>query len=357
MRTDPPLITTVIPTYRRPLLLRRAIRSVLSQTYPRAQAWVFDNASGDETAAVVAELARNDPRVKYYCHPENVGMAANFIYGMKQVDTPYFSILSDDDYLLPNFYSTVMPGFEAHPDAMFSGGSVILLTESGQITHVPMDLWQRDGYFPAPEGLLEWTIEKHPYITGLLFRTEVIERVGLFDPEVFHGDYEYEWRIVPRFSYVVSREPCVVITMHEQQATRVTTANEWLLTYRTIRERVGQVALTPEMHARANALLEESFRRSLIVMGLTALRDGNFVSAHAIADTITEHFHARRQARMLHGLTTACQYIPSLHAGLNAVYRLLLRARNRRTRTMQARIMEATKAYRTIGAGTQTRHE
>ena len=40
-----PLITTVIPTYRRPHMLQRAIRSVLDQTYPHFKICVYDNAS------------------------------------------------------------------------------------------------------------------------------------------------------------------------------------------------------------------------------------------------------------------------------------------------------------------------
>jgi len=53
-----PLITTIIPTHCRPTLLRRAIYSVLNQTYPHLQVCVYDNASGDETAFVVAEIAK-----------------------------------------------------------------------------------------------------------------------------------------------------------------------------------------------------------------------------------------------------------------------------------------------------------
>lgn len=53
-----PMITTIIPTYRRPRLLRRAIRSVLNQTYPHFQVCVYDNASGDETATIVADNIR-----------------------------------------------------------------------------------------------------------------------------------------------------------------------------------------------------------------------------------------------------------------------------------------------------------
>jgi|GEM_PF-4090006 len=101
--TAKPLITTIIPTYRRPKLLRRAISSVLNQTYPHFQVCVYDNASGDETASVVAELSKEDPRVKYHCHAENIGATENFIYGMEHVEIPFFTLLSDDDLIFPNF--------------------------------------------------------------------------------------------------------------------------------------------------------------------------------------------------------------------------------------------------------------
>lgn len=98
-----PLITTIIPTFRRPHLLGRALRSVLSQTYPHFRVCIYDNASGDETAAVVAEVAKGDSRVQYYCHPENIGANRNFLYGQERVETPYYSFLPDDDVLLPHF--------------------------------------------------------------------------------------------------------------------------------------------------------------------------------------------------------------------------------------------------------------
>jgi len=88
--TVEPVITTIIPTYRRPNLLRRAIISVLNQTYPNFQLCIYDNASGDETPEVVAEFAKHDSRIKYYCHPENIGALNNFNYGMERVNTPFF---------------------------------------------------------------------------------------------------------------------------------------------------------------------------------------------------------------------------------------------------------------------------
>src|SRR3990172_8253160 len=101
-----PLITTIIPTYRRPALLRKAIESVLAQseTFPFFEILVCDNASGDETASVVSEFAEKDSRIKYFCHSHNIQAVPNFNFGMKQVKTPFFSVLADDNTLLPNFF-------------------------------------------------------------------------------------------------------------------------------------------------------------------------------------------------------------------------------------------------------------
>lgn len=101
--TAKPLVTTIIPTYRRPKLLRRSIRSVLNQTYPHFNVCVYDNASDDATASVVEDFQKEDSRVKYYAHKENIGATENFIYGMEHVETPFFTLLSDGDLILPNF--------------------------------------------------------------------------------------------------------------------------------------------------------------------------------------------------------------------------------------------------------------
>jgi glycosyltransferase involved in cell wall biosynthesis len=136
-----PLITTIIPTYRRPKFLRRAIRSVLNQSFTNFQVCVYDNASGDETPSVVADIARSDRRVKYHCHPENIGAIRNFLYGMERIETPFFSFLSDDDFLLPDFYETALQGLGQYPVAMFSASAVVLLDQQKRISAIPVWNW------------------------------------------------------------------------------------------------------------------------------------------------------------------------------------------------------------------------
>ncbi|MGH9450712.1 MAG: hypothetical protein ACRD11_09230, partial [Terriglobia bacterium] len=74
---------------------------------------------------MVDELAKEDSRVQYHCHPENIGSLPNFIYGAERVETPFFSFLSDDDLLLPAFYETALAGFEKYPEAFLSATATV----------------------------------------------------------------------------------------------------------------------------------------------------------------------------------------------------------------------------------------
>ena len=203
-----PLITAVIPTFQRPRLLQRAVTSVLEQQGAPLKVCVYDNASGDETAAAVESIAVKDSRLRYHCHATNIGGAANFEFGLRHVETPFFSILSDDDYLLPDFYQRALAGLAAHPGAMFWAGVVLNVDMDGVIWDARMTRWQREGLFVPPEGFISMTGGMAPTWTGIVFRREVLDREGFPDPETRGpADLEYCLRLAARFSYVVEKHP------------------------------------------------------------------------------------------------------------------------------------------------------
>lgn len=176
---DLTLITTIITAYKRPTLLKRAIESVLAQSYPKFQVIIFDNASNDETGEIVRAFMQKDSRVKYHCHPENIGMMANYAFAFSKINTPYFSLLSDDDFLLPWFYETAIAEFVKHPDAGFVGCGTQLVTSSGELLHSPLNLWEREGYYPREIGLLEMLrkLNQFPVPTGVLFQSHIIKDI------------------------------------------------------------------------------------------------------------------------------------------------------------------------------------
>ena len=63
-----PLVTVCVPTYNRgPLLIERAVASVLSQTYANIELMIVGDHCSDNTAELLAEI--RDPRLRFYNLP------------------------------------------------------------------------------------------------------------------------------------------------------------------------------------------------------------------------------------------------------------------------------------------------
>ena len=214
------MITTVIPTFRRPKLLQKAIQSVLNQTYPHFQVCIYDNASGDETAAVVADIAGRDARVKYHCHPRNIGAIPNFNYGIKQVTTPYFSLLSDDNILLPHFFEDAIKTLDHRPEVIFFAGQSIDVNEMGQVESVTLERWPLSGTICPPEGLLYMWKYGAPGWDSVLFRKEAINSAGLLDSKAYRAaDKDFMMKLARRHMFYTSKVPHAQFLRHSNSVT------------------------------------------------------------------------------------------------------------------------------------------
>lgn len=110
-----PTIRVFVPTFRRPHLLRRALRSLLAQTYP---SWVAEVRNDDPTDHSPEEVARecNDPRIRYIQHRTNLGGVALFNAVFSSDTEPYVSLLEDDNWWQPAFLQRMLSALEAHPE-------------------------------------------------------------------------------------------------------------------------------------------------------------------------------------------------------------------------------------------------
>jgi glycosyltransferase involved in cell wall biosynthesis len=69
-----PKVSVIIPTFNRALLITRAVKSVLDQTYRDFEVIVVDDGSFDETQKVLGDL--KDERIRYIRHKKNLGACA-----------------------------------------------------------------------------------------------------------------------------------------------------------------------------------------------------------------------------------------------------------------------------------------
>lgn len=134
---DEPEVGVIMPTLGAPErapLLRRALRSVLSQEGVRPVPLVVFNGPGVEGSLL--EDVRREPRV-HVLVLEEADLPAALLAGRRHVRQPWFAELDDDDELLPGALSLRLQTLLAAPDrgAVVTNG--IRRDGEGDVVHLP----------------------------------------------------------------------------------------------------------------------------------------------------------------------------------------------------------------------------
>ena len=288
------MVTTVIPTYRRPPLLKRAVRSALNQTRDDLIVSVFDNASGDETPRIVADFMKGDPRVQYFCQPENIGMVKNFQYGMSRVQTPYFSFLSDDDLILPGLYEEAIEALEREPSAMFFAAATIYLDFDGNFTGQTLHGWQSGVHYP-PAGLYSILRAGNPFWTSVVFRHEAASQVGLLPDAGLVSDRDFLIRIAARFPFVVSKTPGAVFFSNPASPAAHMTISELWNGGLTIIQNMNEV-LAQEFQMEALRLFQRELGNRIASFGQIAAMNGGRKEAQEAIQLLENRLDSHREA-------------------------------------------------------------
>lgn len=108
MGNQTPKLTIGMPVYNAEDFIQQAIDSILNQTFRDFVLIIADNCSTDQTQAICEAYVKQDSRVQYHRHKENIGANRNFNYVFTLVETPYFKWAAHDDYLSPDYLEKCM---------------------------------------------------------------------------------------------------------------------------------------------------------------------------------------------------------------------------------------------------------
>ena len=92
---DRPLVTAVVTTYDRPELVKRAVKSVLDQTYAPLEFLVVEDGTNSGVAAWLRETGYD--AVRYVRHADNQGLAGARNTALALAKGDYVAFLDDDD--------------------------------------------------------------------------------------------------------------------------------------------------------------------------------------------------------------------------------------------------------------------
>lgn len=144
------LLTIVVTTYDRPLLLPHAVRSALAQTVAGVEVVVVDDGSREPVALPP------DPRLRLVRLPHNRGLAVARNAGAEAARGRWIAHLDDDDQLLPHFAAASLDALATSklppPVAVVSGLEQVNARGEVLETHLPPTL-ARGGRFGLDDAL------------------------------------------------------------------------------------------------------------------------------------------------------------------------------------------------------------
>lgn len=124
MSAGHPLISVVIPTRNRPVLLQRAVRSALAQSWTNLEVIVV--VDGPDAASVSALKEFDDARLRTIALEESVGGSEARNTGVRNAKGAWVALLDDDDEWLSEKLASQMTHAMARPcDRTFVGSSFV----------------------------------------------------------------------------------------------------------------------------------------------------------------------------------------------------------------------------------------
>jgi len=118
-------ITIIVPTYNRSASLARLLTSLRMQRRGSVahDVVVVDNASSDDTAAVVARFAASSSAVRYIRETRR-GAASARNAGIRVATGRILAFVDDDLRVAPNWVSSIAAAFDKYPDVDCIGGRI-----------------------------------------------------------------------------------------------------------------------------------------------------------------------------------------------------------------------------------------
>ena len=180
------------------------LRSIASQDYPNMELLIADDRSTDESyplaEKVLASLQNNKfTRIELNKNAENLGVCGNINSLIKNARGGYIKIIASDDMLMPHAISQLVCYLESHPDEGAVLSNVAMVAESERYPDVlagDISPFYKSSPFD-PDNPFRRLYEggDNLLVAGLVVRTSLYERYGLYDETLRIEDWEFWLRI------------------------------------------------------------------------------------------------------------------------------------------------------------------
>lgn len=136
-----PRVSVLIPTYNYAHYLPEAIELVLAQDFTDFELIIRDDASTDDSAAVIRRYSQRDPRIRAELLTRNEGMVANWNACLRAATGDYVKFIFGDDRLTtPQALGGYVALLDAHPEALIGASAREIFDAHSRPTAIWNDL-------------------------------------------------------------------------------------------------------------------------------------------------------------------------------------------------------------------------
>lgn len=202
-----PTVTVIIPTYNRGYIIRRALHSVLNQTYRNLEVIVVDDGSTDDSELIVRSFG--DARVRYIRHEMKQGAPAARNTGIKAAQTEFIAFQDSDDEWLCEKLEKQMAIFQRAGNEVGVVYTGFLRIEGNRVAYFPPKNIKKSG------NILESLLNGNFVTTqGVVVRRECLITAGLFDEQLPRlQDWDLFLRLAKHYEFICIDEP-LLVTFH-----------------------------------------------------------------------------------------------------------------------------------------------
>ena len=137
MVNNTPLVTIGMPVYNDLPFLRKAIDSLLAQTYRNFELIISDDGSTDGSAEVCEAYAKNDHRIWYFRQPNRLGISENINFLIREARGDFFMVAADDDIWDPRFIEILLNKLLENESLVSAFCPMVFIGENDEILDNP----------------------------------------------------------------------------------------------------------------------------------------------------------------------------------------------------------------------------
>ena len=273
-----PLVSVIMTSYNSKKYIKKAIDSVLEQTYSNFELIIVDGNSTDGTLDILDEYKKQDRRIKVI-QDEGRGIGAALQLGCQIASGKFIARMDSDDIAINTRFEKQLKIFHSIPNLILVASPVIYINEDDSIV----------GYsFPYTNKRI---IQEKVYLIAhptVMMKKDAYVKAGGYQPLLRAEDYFLWNRMRLMGEFYIFKEP--------------------LIKYRLLQDSLSHT-LDDNFNKKLGRKLESYFIKP-IISEIDIIEINDFISTNLPKNRIISHMSSKRKIRLFSFLKIIFKFLP-----------------------------------------------